>query len=698
MNRLCFKILFFLFLNFHFGSLLFAQTWTADNGNGTYTNPLFYDEFTDPDLIRVDDTFYLVGSSFANMPGLPLLKSKDLVNWEFETYVFQKLDLGPDFHLEGKKGIYGNGIWAPAIRYHNGTFYVFVNINDHGLQVFSATNPKGPWKHYKMGGKIYDLGVLFDGDKIYAVHGYDEVHLIEIKPDFSGYVEGSDRIIIPKGNAMGEGHHFYKIKGTYYIISADYEPVGRMQCARSDSPFGPYETVVISNRETMGTQRGLWTKDVGFWSDIPEEGAKKYEFEAPSENGFYAVPLHQGGIVDLPNGEWWGFSMMDVKSVGRLTFLSPVTWKDGFPYFGLENNLGRSPKTYFKPNVGVATKAISTYERSDDFSSKKLKPIWQWNHIPVDKKWALKDGVLRLNTLPAKTFMHAKNTLTQRSIGPESEATVELNVNGFKNGDIAGLALLNVPYYWLGIVNSNEKNILRFYDLVTNKIIDIPFNGKKIWLRTYGDYDKDLASFSYSLDGKTFTEVAKNLKLGYQMHTFQGVRYALFAYNELGKEGGFATFDNFKVREPLADRSQNIPINKIITIRNLSNGKPVWSNPKGLFNGSFAESDPKTITKYQFKVHDRGNGKVSLEAMDGSGFVTITGIGLSGDVRFIKNESEASLFLWQDLLRNEFMLLSLKTNRYVGQNPITNEPMAADFPGAQPDRKDGSVFIWEESK
>ena len=230
---------FFIFLSISYG--LQARSWTADNGNGTFTNPLFYDEFTDPDMIRVGTDFYMVASSMHAMPGLPLLRSKDLVNWEFVTYVFNKLDMGPEFHLEGKKGVYGNGIWAPAIRYHEGRFYIFVNVNDHGLQVFTAERPEGPWTHKNMGGRIYDLGVLFDDDgKIYAVHGYDEVHLIEIKADFSGYVEGSDRVIIPKGNAMGEGHHFYKINRKYYIISADYSPVGRMQCARADRPEGPF--------------------------------------------------------------------------------------------------------------------------------------------------------------------------------------------------------------------------------------------------------------------------------------------------------------------------------------------------------------------------------------------------------------------------------------------------------------------------
>lgn len=674
-----------------------SQSWTADNGNGTFTNPLFYDEFTDPDLIRVDTVFYMVASSMHAMPGLPLLRSKDLVNWEFVTYIFDKLDLGPEFHLEGDKGIYGNGIWAPAIRYHKGTFYVFVNVNDHGLQVFSAQDPSGPWIHKNMGGRIYDLGILFDDDdKIYAVHSYDEVKLIEIKPDFSGYVEGSEKVIIPKNNAMGEGHHFYKINGKYYIISADYAPVGRMQCARADKPEGPYETVVISSRETMGTQRGWWSKGYGFWSNIPNEG-EVMEFEKPSENGFYAVPLHQGGIVDLPNGEWWGFSMMDVKSTGRLTFLSPVTWKNGWPYFGLEGNLGRSPRTWFKPDTGMNTTPITTYKRDDDFSSPKLQPIWQWNHIPVDKKWSLteKKGVLRLHTLPAKNFMYAKNTLTQRVMGPESNATVVLDVKSLKQGDVAGLALLNVPYYWIGVIRTNQGLMIRFYDLVKNQSIDEPILANRVYLRANGNYDKDIARLSFSTDGVNFKKVGDDLRLGYQMKTFQGVRYALFAFNTEGKEGGYADFDSFKVEEPLADRSRNLPIGKIITLTNLGNNMPVWAHSHGMLHSTGSSKDAYYSKGCQFRVHDRGKGRIALESMDGSGFITVVGEGLSGDVRMMKDENEGSLFLWQDMLRNECMLLSLKTNRYVGLALETGEPYSADWAGSRPDRKDGAVFKWK---
>lgn len=671
-----------------------AQSWTADNGNGTFTNPLFYDEFTDPDLIRVGTDFYMVASSMHAMPGLPLLRSKDLVNWEFVTYIFDRLDLGPDFHLEGDKGIYGNGIWAPAIRYHKGTFYVFVNVNDHGLQVFSAKDPAGPWIHKNMGGRIYDLGILFDDDdKIYAVHGYDEVRLIQLKPDFSGYVEGSEKVIIPKGNAMGEGHHFYKINGKYYIISADYAPVGRMQCARADKPEGPYETAVISNRETMGTQRGWWSNEFGFWSDIPNEG-DKITFTAPYPDAYYAVPLHQGGIVDLPNGEWWGVSMMDVKSVGRLTFLSPVTWKNGWPFFGIENNLGRSPRTWFKPNVGIETTPHTTYERNDDFSGKELKPIWQWNHYPVEKKWTLKNGTLRLHTMPAKSFMHAKNSLTQRAVGPESNAIVELNTKSLKKGDVAGLALLNVPYYWVGVLRTGKGNIIRFYDLVKNIKIDEPISTEKVYFRAEGDFDNDLAKLSYSTDGTNFKAMGTNLRLGYQMKTFQGVRFALFAYNTEGKDGGYAEFDNFKIEEPLADRSTNLPIGKVITLKNLANNTFTWTNSRRILRSADVNSNEYDPKGSQFRIHDRGKGRVALEAMDGSGFLTVTGEGLSGDVRLTDKESDASLFMWQDMLRNQCMLLSLKTNRYIGIDILTGEPYSADWPGSNTTRTNGVVFEW----
>ena len=170
-----------------------AQSWTADNGNGTYTNPLFYDEFSDPDIIRVGDDYYLAGTTMHCLPGLVVLHSRDLVNWDFASYCLPRFDMGDEFRLENHKEAYGQGIWAPCIRYHNGKFYIFSNINGHGLQVFISEKATGPWKHINMKGAIYDLSVLFDEDKIYCVYGYGNVKIIELKPDFSGFVEGSRR-------------------------------------------------------------------------------------------------------------------------------------------------------------------------------------------------------------------------------------------------------------------------------------------------------------------------------------------------------------------------------------------------------------------------------------------------------------------------------------------------------------------------
>jgi xylan 1,4-beta-xylosidase len=675
----------------------YCQSWTADNGNGTYTNPLFYDEFSDPDIIRVGENFYLTGTTMHSMPGLPVMHSKDLVNWKFIGYVFDTLNLGPEFRLAGGKEAYGQGVWAPCIRYHNGTFYIFTNVNGHGMQVFMSKDPKGPWEHKPMNTEIYDLSVLFDDDgKIYAVYNYDEVRLVELKPDLSGIVEGSEHVIIPKGNAMGEGHHMYKIKGKYFILSANYSPVGRMQCARADKPYGPYETVVISTEETMGTQRGWWHNNFGLGSPVPEPG-HKFSIFKPSENDFGAVPMHQGGIVDLPNGDWWGFSMMDFRSVGRTTFLSPVTWQDGWPYYGIPGNLGRSPRTWLKPNVTAVTTPSAPYQRNDDFSGPKLQPVWQWNHNPVDSKWELnkKCGSLRLHTMPAKDFLWARNTLTQRVIGPVSSATTILNANGLKPGDLAGLAFLNMPYASIGVVLKNDGFVLLYYDQYKNKTIEEKLPSGKVSLRATGNYEEDIAQFSYSTDGTSFVDIGDSIRLPYQLKTFQGSRYALFAYNTTGKEGGYADFEDFKLVEPLADRSKNIPVGKIIILTNLATNMPVWANPHGMMSSTRPDSPESTGTGCQFRVYDRGKGRVALEALNGTGFLTVVGIAISGDVRMMKEESEGSLFQWQDMLHNQCMLLSIKTNRYLGLIPGSGDPYSADRQGTLPNRKDGTVLLWK---
>jgi xylan 1,4-beta-xylosidase len=193
-----------------------AKHWTADNGNGTYSNPLFYEEFEDPDIIRVGEDYYLAGTTMHMNPAVQLMHSKDLVNWELAGYCTDRLDLGPAFRLEDGRGIYGRGIWAPCIRYHNGMFYVFSNVNGAGLLVFRSKSIKGPWERNQLPGR-HDLSVLFDDDgKIYIISGGGNPYPIEeLTPDLKAFVPGSRRqLVVPQGQRMGEGHHLYKIKGS----------------------------------------------------------------------------------------------------------------------------------------------------------------------------------------------------------------------------------------------------------------------------------------------------------------------------------------------------------------------------------------------------------------------------------------------------------------------------------------------------
>ena len=681
-----------------------STSWTADNGNGTFTNPLFYDEFSDPDILRVGDDYYLAGTTMHTVPGLVILHSKDLVNWENISYCFDRFDFTDDrFSLKNHEEIYGQGIWAPCIRYANGQFYVFSNVNGKGLQCYTAKDIHGPWTHHNMQGNIYDLGVLFDDDgKVYAIHGYGTVKCTELEPDMSGPKEGTERVIIPEGNGVGEGHHMYKIDGMYYLISTDYRPNGRTLCSRSKSIWGPYETRVITADETYGYHAASLTQvPRGVKYRIGEDGTK-FGIGPLDKDATACTNAHQGGIVQATDGSWWALFMQDFHSIGRTVCLMPMTWEDGWPMVGLKGNLGRAPRTWFKPGTQSQSVAVSQqqphapYERSDNFDGKTLGRVWQWNHNPDDKMWMLKGGRLRLNTMPAEQLMWARNTLTQRVIGPSSIATVEMSVKGMKDGDVAGLGNINVPCSWIGMVKQGKELTLRCFEQLTNDTIDVRVNMPqgKIWLRCTGDYDNDQAQYSYSIDGKSFQTLGRMMPLSYQLISFQGSRHALFAFNTKDKNGGYAEFDNFTIEEPNADRSKNIPYGKTFRIINKASGRPASCDPHGLLYDTRADDKGKLT---QFKIVDRGQGKVSLQCVDGR-YIKVYGDGLAGDVRFTKDAKEAEVFLWQDYLDHDFMLLSLRNHRYIGKSPTTGSPYSMDFAGADPARRNGAVLRWEEVK
>lgn len=671
-----------------------TSSWTADNGNGTYTNPLFYDEFSDPDILRVGDDYYLAGTTMHTVPGLVILHSRDLVNWENISYCFDRFDFDDDaFSLKNHKEIYGQGIWAPAIRYANGQFYLFSNVNGKGLQCFTSKDIKGPWKHHNMNGKIYDLSVLFDDDgKIYAIHGYGEVHCTELKPDMSGPKEETDRVIIPEGSSVGEGHHMYKINGMYYLISTDYKPNGRTLCSRSKNIWGPYETCVITADETFGYHAASLTQVRG---RIVPDGTK-FALGPVDKDATACTNIHQGGIVQTQTGEWYALLMMDFHSIGRTVTLAPITWKDGWPMLGLEGNLGRAPRTWTKPNIPGTEdiKPHAPYERNENFDGKQLGRVWQWNHNPDDTMWKLKGGKLQLHTMPAEQLMWARNTLTQRVIGPSSITTVEMSVKNMQDGDVAGLGNINVPCSWIGIVKEGKHLTLRCFEQLTNDTIDtnITLPKGRVWLRFDGDYDNDQGHYEYSVDGVNFVKAGGVMKLSYQLISFQGSRMSLFAFNKNGHNGGYAEFDNFTVNETKADRSGNIPYGKTFRIINLATGRPMHATPHGLMYDTGAQ-DKSTLT--QFTIIDRGNGKVALQCKDGR-YVFVSGYGLPGDVRLTHDEKQAEEFMWQDYLNHEFMLMSTRTHTYIGKSPTTGSPYSMDFKGSDPAKRNGAVFRWEE--
>ncbi len=668
-----------------------ATHWTADNGNGTYSNPLFYEEFEDPDVIRVGDTYYLAGTTMHMNPAVQLMQSKDLVNWELAGYCMDRLDLGPAFRLEGGRGIYGRGIWAPCIRYHNGMFHVFSNVNGVGLQVLRSKSIHGPWERHQLPGR-HDLSVLFDDDgRIYIISGNRSPYPIEeLSPDLKSFVPGVRHQLDAR---MGEGHHLYKINGKYYDISAIPGATTDQMVARADSIDGPWTVERMVQGESLG---------------VPTVAPARV---TERDRG---LTLHQGGMVDTPSGEWWSVIMSDHGSAGRMVALVPITWDNGFPLIGLPGNLRKAPNTWIKPNTGVKQDPKPSFIHDDNFDSGKLNPHWQWNHVPDDTKWSIteKPGVLRLHSLPANDFYSARNSMCQRPPAPESIMTVELDTSGMVAGDTAGLALLSSPYAWIGVVKAAEGTTLQMLDNTgsgggrrgapagrpkppTTGLVNPP---KHLWLRVHCNFDTDQAIFSWSADGKEFALLGNPFTMTFQLTTFQGVRPSLFHYNTSGQPGGYVDFDNYLVDEPRAlGIEREIPMGKTIVLTSGADGSFLASNEEEMILQSVSGASPHAGTpNIRFKVIDCGTGRVALQATNGR-FVSVAADGGSVVIKEAKASdlTDAEKFQWVNLMRGDTMLMSLTNHRYLAIKPNSPGPVMVNALGATAARKSGAEFKWK---
>lgn len=668
---------------------LVDKHWTADNGNGTYSNPLFYEEFEDPDIIRVGEDYYLAGTTMHMNPAVQIMHSKDLVNWELIGYCMDRLDLGPEFRLEGGRNIYGRGIWAPCIRYHNGIFYIFTNINGVGLQVFRSPSITGPWDRNQLPGR-HDLSVLFDDDgKIYIISGNRNPYPIEeLTPDLKSIVPNSRRMMDAPG--MGEGHHLYKINGKYYDISAIPGATTDQMVARADSIDGPWTV----ERMVQGESLGVTTVAI--------------DYANANDRG---LTLHQGGMVDTPSGEWWSVIMSDHGSIGRLVSLVPITWDNGYPLIGLPGNLRKAPNTWIKPDTGYTQAPKPAFTHNDDFDSGTLHPEWQWNHVPDDSKWSLseKPGMLRLHSLPADNFYTARNSLCQRPPGPESIMTVELDTAGMAVGDTAGLALLSSPYAWIGVVKSADGMTLQRVDNTGNAggrrnapnatpnppTVSPDTPPERIWLRVACNFDNDQAIFSWSSDGSEFKPLGDPFTMTFQLRTFQGVRPSLFHYNTSGQPGGYADFDNYTVEEPRARGiEREIPMGKTIVLTSGADDSFLAADLETSTLVNIPAADP-TPSNARFQVVDLGKGRVMLKASNGK-VVSVNNDGVIlkelGDAK----PGDAETFQWINLMHGDTMLMSLTNHRYLTTKPNAPGAVTATATGPNPARKGGACFKWKE--
>lgn len=517
---------------------------SAASGKNTVTarNPLIWSDVPDPDVIRVGDTYYMVSTTMFFTPGVPIMKSTDLVNWELIGYVYDILEKDMKTELYGDNHAYSQGSWAASIRYHDGMFYVLFCAWDQGkTYIYKTKDIENPdWERIVFEQVFHDASLFFDDDGTpYIISGVGDVWITELEKDCSKKKAGGvDQKLLNTGIVDGlggaEGAHFYKIDGTYYLTMISYataEPgIARCElCFKSDKLLGKYE-------------------------------GKKVLCDSM---GYYGNGVAQGGIVDTPEGDWYALLFQDHGSVGRVPVLQPVTWENGWPMMG-EN--GKAVKTVDVLSDKSEWKETTLMANDEfDYAENKLSVYWQFNHNPDNDNWSVTDrpGWYRITTSRVdKDMFHARNSLTQRVEGPSSTTEVLLDASGLKAGDYAGICAFQTNAGFVGVRADDSGKKYVYFAKQNRKegsfeiVNEDELTADSICLKIEYEFStvdengnistEDKAKFYYSLDGENWVKLSKGFAMNYDLDLFTGYRTALYCYSTK-EAGGHADFDYYHV-------------------------------------------------------------------------------------------------------------------------------------------------------
>ncbi|WIN00527.1 family 43 glycosylhydrolase [Actinoplanes oblitus] len=496
---------------------------------GTFTNPVVWQDFADGDIIRVGDAYYYSASTMHYSPGAPILRSYDLVNWEYAGHSVPRLDFdSAAYDLNGGRA-YVKGIWASAFNYRpsNSTYYWLGCTEFNRTYVYTASAVDGTWsKKARINNCYYDAGLLFDNDTPYVAYGNGTISVAQLSSDLTSQVRAQAVYTTPSSIGTLEGSRMYK-RGNYYYIWVT-RPANGQYVLRSTSPWGPYE-----QRQVL--------------LDLP----------GPISGG--GVP-HQGGLVQTQNGDWWYMAFTDAYPGGRVPTLAPITWSNDWPVLSTVN--GRWGASYPKPAI-TTSKTVRSMIGPDTFTGGTLDPRWEWNHNPDTSRFSVGNGLRLATATVTGDLYNARNTLTHRIQGPTSTATIELDYSQMANGDRAGLAMLRDSSAWIGIRKDNGATRVSMTNGLTmnsswattgtgTEAAGAAVSGGKIWLRVSADIRPGTgrtATFSYSTNGSTFTTLGPAFTLTNAWQFFMGYRLALFNYATQAL-GGAVTVNRFDLTTP----------------------------------------------------------------------------------------------------------------------------------------------------